>query len=67
MTPHEHGVSAFMQVYQIFYQDVPPYNSNDFGEYFWFYPHELREKIVSGVDKAKSDLPLLLKYFFENK
>lgn len=67
LTPHQHGVSAFMHVYTFFYEQVPPYNTNDISEYYWFYPHELMKKITSASDKAKGDIPFLLNYFFENR
>jgi isopentenyl-diphosphate delta-isomerase len=63
LLPHTHGVSAFMHVYKFFYNDVPPYNKNDFMEYFWLAPNELKERIKNG-DPSKSDLPLLLDFFF---
>jgi isopentenyl-diphosphate delta-isomerase len=66
LNPHEHGVSAFMQVYQIFYNQTPPFNHEDFIEYYWLYPHEVLEKIAQG-DKAKSDLPLLIQHFFDKQ
>jgi isopentenyl-diphosphate delta-isomerase len=63
LVPHKHGVSAFMHVYKFFYNNVPPYNKNDFVEYFWLTPSNLKKQIKNG-DHAKSDLPLLLDFFF---
>ena len=63
MSPHEHGVSAFMHVYHVRYNETPPFNHDDFIEYYWLYPNEVLEKIAQG-DMAKSDLPILIQYFF---
>ena len=63
LNPHQHGVSAFMHVYKFFFDHVPPYNQNDFTEYYWLYPHQLMERLKS-VDKAKGDVPLLIEFFF---
>lgn len=64
LNPYQHGVSAFMYVYTFFFDQVPPYNENDFVEYFWLYPHELMEKLR--IDKAKGDVPLLIDFFFRD-
>jgi isopentenyl-diphosphate delta-isomerase len=63
LTPHEHGVSAFMRVYEIARDDPPDYNPDDFTEYFWLLPGGLLERIARG-DKAKSDLPKLTAIFY---
>ena len=66
LTPEENNVSAFMNVYEIHYDQSPDYNNNDFIEYSWLFPGELIEKISKG-EKAKSDLPKLVKFFYLNK
>lgn len=66
LTPHEHGVSAFMNVYEIHTNLTPNYNKNDFVEQFWVKPGKLLEKIEAG-EKAKEDLPKLVKIFYENQ
>ncbi len=63
LTPHEHGVSAFMNVYEISLNADPRYNTRDFIEFFWLLPSELLEKIKGG-DRAKGDLPKLISKFF---
>jgi|SaaInlStandDraft_6_1057023.scaffolds.fasta_scaffold204573_1 isopentenyldiphosphate isomerase len=63
LTPHQHQVSAFMHVYKIFFDEVPPYNRDDFMQYYWLYPEQALEKI-NNFDKAKGDLPLLIRAFF---
>lgn len=63
LTPHQHGISAFMHVYTFNYNEVPPYNPSDFTEYFWLSPEELAYQIKNG-QKAKGDLPLLLDFLF---
>jgi isopentenyl-diphosphate delta-isomerase len=60
LTPPMHGVSAFMYVYLIYSNDVPHYNTNDFIDYYWLSPQEVFEKLANN-DKAKSDLPHILK------
>jgi isopentenyldiphosphate isomerase len=64
LTPGTHGVSAHMNVYEILQDEAPKYNPDDFTEYFWLTPKQIIEKIDSG-DMAKSDLPLLVKFFYQ--
>lgn len=63
LTPHEHGVAAFMQVYEIRSNLVPDYNKDDFVEFFWLKPHEILERIESG-ERTKDDLPRLIKLIY---
>lgn len=63
LTPHEHGVSAFMRVYEIIQDTLPDYNPDDFMEYFWLRPEEVLARIAAG-EKAKSDLPKLVGIFY---
>lgn len=63
-TPHEHGMSAFMHVYEISSDDAPDYNPDDFTEANWLSPKELRAELESGVP-AKSDLVTLLNIFYQ--
>ena len=60
LTPHTHGTSAFMWVYIIRSDVAPNYNKNDFLEYYWLSIEGILKKISSG-DKAKSDLPIILR------
>ena len=62
LTPHQHGMSAFMHMYEIHYSSVPDFNRDDFIEYYWLYPHEVVERLTNG-DKSKDDLPRLVTYF----
>lgn len=62
LTPMHHGVSAFMHVYEIKSAEAPLYNKNDFIEYFWLTKDEFFDKIKN--DKAKGDLPYLIKHFY---
>lgn len=55
LTPHEHGVSAFMHVYEIHSNHSPDYNRDDFVEFFWMTPQEVLKRIEDG-DGAKDDL-----------
>jgi isopentenyldiphosphate isomerase len=64
LTPHTHGVSAFMKVYEFSIDFDPLYNKDDFTEFFWILPKDLALCIAAG-EPAKSDLPLLLKQFYQ--
>ena len=63
LTPKD-GVSAFMKIYEILLDKVD-YNKNDFVEFFWLTPKEALEKIKK--DKAKSDLPKLVRIIYLKK
>ena len=63
LTPHEHGTSAFVKVYEINTDHTPNYNPDDFFEYSWLYPQELLEKLKMG-EKAKSDLGAVVRIFY---
>ncbi len=65
LTPTKDGTMCFMKVYEINTDQVPNYNKNDFIEYFWLSPKEIIERIEKG-DKAKDDLPKLIKIFYKN-
>ena len=64
LTPHENNVSAFQVVYKIEADIAPDFNKDDFLEYFWLTPDELFKRIEDG-DKAKDDLPKIVKLFFK--
>ncbi len=66
LTPHEHGVSAFQQVYALEVDTAPLYNPDDFVGYEWLAPDTAVERIMCG-DKAKGDLALLIARFFLKK
>lgn len=51
---------AFTKVYEIHLETTPNYNTVDFCDSYWLYPEELYNLIQKG-EKAKSDLPKLLK------
>jgi isopentenyl-diphosphate delta-isomerase len=63
LTPHDNGVSAFMNVYEIKMEQAPDYNKDDFTEYFWLTPRDFFQKLEQG-EKAKSDLPILIEIFY---
>lgn len=63
LTPQKNGVSSFMKVYEIKSDEAPDYSKNDYFEYFWLTPRELLKKIAEG-EKAKEDLPKLVKIFY---
>ena len=63
LTPYDHGVSAFMRVYQIRTERVPSYNQRDFCEWFWMTPSGICRKIRGGA-AAKDDLVKLVRHFY---
>jgi len=63
LRPQTHGVSTFMNVYEIRMNAVPKYNQNDFSEYFLLTPNTLLDRIAAG-EKTKGDLPKLVEYFY---
>ena len=64
LTPHEHGVSAFMQVYAIRVDRAPRYNPQDFVDAAWHTPAYLLDLLASGRDTSKDDLPRLVRHFY---
>ena len=63
VTPDEDNISCFSTVYEIKSDEIPNYNKDDLTEYFWLTPTEIINKINQG-DKAKSDLPKLVRIFY---
>lgn len=63
LTPQKDGASSFMKVYEIKMDETPDYNKEDFSEFFWLAPEMILEKIAGG-EKAKIDLPKLIKLFY---
>jgi isopentenyldiphosphate isomerase len=59
LTPQEHNVSAFTQLYIIKTNLPPIYNREDFCDAFWIDAATLQKKISDGL-RAKHDLPILL-------
>ena len=64
LTPHNDDVAAFMNVYEIQSDDAPKYNPDDYREFSWLTPQELFKEIEEG-EKVKSDLPKLVKIFYD--
>ncbi|MFA5999092.1 MAG: NUDIX hydrolase [Candidatus Babeliales bacterium] len=63
LNPHDHGTSAFMQVYVIRLNQVDAYNTQDFCGYFWLSPQECIERLNSG-DTGKGDLLKMIRQLF---
>jgi isopentenyl-diphosphate delta-isomerase len=61
LNPSQHAVSAFMYVYIIPTDTVPPYNRHDFCDFFWLTPAELLERLEQG-ELAKGDLAKIVRY-----
>lgn len=66
LTPHQHNLSAFMNVYEIRSDDAPDYNKNDFIEYYWLTPEEFFKRLEKG-EKTKEDLPKLVRFFYQSQ
>lgn len=66
LTPKDHGVSAFMKVFEIKTNLTPDYNKKDFVEASWMFPKDLLSRIEAG-DTSKSELPRLVKLFYLGK
>lgn len=64
LTPHEHKVSAFMELYVIYTDMSPEYNFNDFESAEWIDILALQEKIRMG-ELTKGDLPILVRVLNE--
>lgn len=63
LAPHlPQGVSCFMHLYEIKFNQVPNFNREDFVEYYWLYPHEVITMLNNG-DKSKDDLPKLIEFY----
>lgn len=54
-SPFQTTLSTFMRVFEIFFDDTPDYNPDDFCESFWLEPRAAIERIKNG-DPAKGDL-----------
>jgi len=59
LTPHQHGVSAYMHVYVIMADQDPAYNPADFVSAAWFDIADLQNLIKQG-EPVKGDLPELI-------
>ena len=59
LTPHQHGVSAYMHVYAIITDQEPNYNTNDFVSASWYSMSHLKSLIQLG-EPTKGDLPALI-------
>lgn len=63
LNPLKHDLSAWMKVWQIYLEEVPDYNRDDFVDWYWLSPDEFRERMLTG-EKSKSDLPKLINIFY---
>jgi len=59
LKPHLHGISVFAHIYEILSEQAPVYNPDDFVDYEWISPKDLREKLKQGTP-AKPDLIKLI-------
>lgn len=66
LTPHQHEVAAFTRVFLLQSNDVPNFNTEDYVEFYWLFPHEIFLRLEQG-DKSKSDLPKYIQSFFSKK
>lgn len=63
LTPHQHNVALFTQVYEIPTNQTPAWNREDFVEAFWLEPSQAMSWLEKG-EPAKSDLPKLIQLFY---
>ena len=61
LTPHEHNVSSFMNIYRIEANSDPDYNKHDFESSSWMTVDALKASIQNGVP-VKNDLHAVLLY-----
>ena len=61
--PHYDEISVFMKVYEIYSDQAPNYNPNEFIESSWITPLALLQKIEAGTP-SKTDLPILLRRLY---
>lgn len=66
LAPSALGVSAYMHVYEIRWDETPRYSLDDFVENFWLKPKDLLARISAG-DCAKSDLSKVVKRFYPSQ
>jgi len=64
LNPHLAKISSFMMVYEIYLNETPQYNTDDFQSYQWLTPREARAIIEAEVVAPKGDLLTLLKIFY---
>lgn len=63
LTPYNNDVTLFMKVYEIRSEQVPSWNPHDFIEAYWFWPHEVLQRVREG-EYVKDDLPRLIRKFY---
>ena len=61
--PAEHGLSAFMKVFELKLDDAPPYNREEFEAAQWLSPEVLLERLANR-EAAKGDLEQLVRLFY---
>jgi hypothetical protein len=62
MNPYIHHTNAFMVVYMVFYDGPILYNKNDFIDFEWLFPKQIKKLINQGAP-AKSDIKIVLEHF----
>ena len=63
LNPVEHGLSAFMKVFEIRQNETPNYNEADFVSAEWVAPAALLERLTNS-EAAKDDLEKLVRLFY---
>lgn len=61
LSPYQDNVTSFMQIYLIYHNTSPNFNTMDFMDFDWTTISEVIQKIKSGMP-AKPDLIILLNY-----
>lgn len=63
LNPAQYGLSAWMNVWEIAYDQTPDFNVEDFVDSEWVYPKELLSRLEKG-ERAKGDLMQLVRIFY---
>jgi isopentenyldiphosphate isomerase len=64
LNPYLATISSFMMVYEVWLDETPQYNVDDFQSYQWLTPREARVVVEREIVPPKGDLLTLLKIFY---
>jgi isopentenyldiphosphate isomerase len=66
LTPHEHGIGAFVMLYEIKREVVSSYNKADFCEAFWLTPQQFLARVHQG-EQVGTLLQRVIELFYLKK
>ena len=61
--PREGITLCHVTIYELVSDECPPYDTEEFSEYYWLSPQELIGRLEAG-DSSKSDLPKIVKQVY---